>query len=129
MLADRLDHPDCAVRFWAATGFSVAGTRPDGMRPILREHTDDTCPAARAAIAEALYRYGDHATAFSLLEQALHDDRLFVVLRALNTIASLDLDSLPASIADRVRRLERSTWEQPGNTDYVPHAASAIIDR
>jgi N-sulfoglucosamine sulfohydrolase len=129
VLADRLDHPDCAVRFWAATGFSVADTQPAGMRPALREHADDTCPAARTAIAEALYRYGDHETALSLLEQALHDDRLFVVLRALNTIASLDIDSLPASIADRLRQLERSTWEQPGNTDYVPHAASAIIDR
>ena len=129
VLAGRLDHPDCAVRFWAATGFSVADVRPPGMRAVLDAHTQDPCPAARTAVAEALYRYGDRATALTILEEALDDDRLFVVLRALNTIASLNVERLPASMMERVRQLEQSTWEQPGNTDYVPHAASAILHR
>ncbi len=129
VLAERLDHPDCAVRFWAATGFSVADVRPATMRAVLEAHTQDPCPATRTAVAEALYRYGDHATALTILEEALYDDRLFVVLRALNTISSLNVERLPPSMIERVRQLEQSTWEQTGNTDYVPHAASAILGR
>jgi hypothetical protein len=128
-LARRLNHPDRAVRFWAATGFSVADTRPDTMRALLEAHTVDPCPAVRTALAEVLYRNGDHAAALTILEAALHDDRLFVVLRALNTISALRIERLPASMMDRVQQLAHSTWEQPGHTDYVPHAAAAILAR
>jgi arylsulfatase A-like enzyme len=129
VLAERLNHTDCAVRFWAATGFSVAETRPDDMEAMLSSHADDPCPAVRTAIAEALYRYGDRSTALDLLERALHDGRLFVVLRALNTIHSLGIENLPSSMTDRVGQLQHSDREEWGNRNYIRDAAASIVDR
>jgi arylsulfatase A-like enzyme len=126
ILAERLGHPDCAVRFWAATGFSVAERRPDSLGVVLEAHTADPCAAARTALAEALYRYGHHSTALAMLHEVLQNDRLFAVLRALNTLYSLDIERLPDSIMDRVRQLEQSTWEEPGNATTVPRAAVAL---
>lgn len=128
-LSARLDDPDCAVRFWAATGFSIAAAQPEAMRAELRDHMDDPCPAVRTALAEALYRYGDHATALATLEVALRDDRLFVVLRALNTIHSLNVEHLPAGIMDRIRQLRESPAEEWHSTNYIQNAAAAIGDR
>jgi N-sulfoglucosamine sulfohydrolase len=129
LLAERLDHPDCAVRFWAATGFSVAEARPDAMRAVLLDHADDPCPAARTALAEALYRYSDHRAALAMLEKTLRDERLLVVLRALNTIYSLHIDSLPTALTDLVRQLQQFPASEWDDTAYIRHAAQAILDR
>jgi len=128
-LAARLDHPDCAVRFWAATGFTVSEVRPAAMREILLRHADDSCPAARTAIAEALYRYGDHATALQLLEHALDDEQQFVVLRALNTIQALGMADFPSSIMQKVERLRQSQRADWGDNQYIRDAAEWIGNR
>jgi len=129
VLAERLAHPDCAVRFWAATGFAVAETRPADIRAMLLSHADDSCPAARTAIAEALYRYGDRSRALDILEQTLDDDRLFVVLRALNTIYGLGVEELPPGLMDKVRQLQESDREDWGSNTYIRHAAQTIAGR
>ncbi len=68
------------------------------------------------------------ALALHVLEQAVNDDRVFVVLRALNTIHSLRIDSLPSGMMDRVRELQRSSREEWGNQNYVRDAAASIAD-
>jgi arylsulfatase A-like enzyme len=129
VLAERLDHPDCAVRFWAATGFSVAESRLAELQAKLLDHRDDPCPAVRTVVAEALYRYGDRANALDMLEQALRDDRLFVVLRALNTISSLGIEDLPSGMMDRLGQLQEARREEWDNTDYIHNAAVSIESR
>jgi hypothetical protein len=129
VLAERLNHEDCAVRFWAATGFSVAEVQPDEMHEVLLNHVGDSCPAARTAVAEALYRYGDHGTAFDLLKQSLDDDRLFAVLRALNTIEAMEIGELPPDIEERLERLRQSDREEWENNRYIRDAAESILNR
>jgi hypothetical protein len=64
-----------------------------------------------------------------MLEQALRDDRLFVVLRALNTISSLGIEDLPSGMMDRLGQLQEARREEWDNTDYIHNAAVSIESR
>ncbi|MDX1636353.1 MAG: sulfatase-like hydrolase/transferase [Balneolaceae bacterium] len=126
-LAERLNHNDPSVRFWAATGFSVIADIPGTVEQELRKITDDPSPAVRTAVAEALYRNGNREQAMGILNEILRDERLFAVLRGLNTIKALGITELPAGIDDRVKQLQESDNNEWGNNYYIRRAAESIV--
>ncbi|MDR8393275.1 sulfatase-like hydrolase/transferase [Aliifodinibius sp. S!AR15-10] len=126
-LAGRLDHEDGAVRFWAATGFSVADEKPAEMGEKLLNYTDDSSPAVRIAVAEALYRYGNESEALQILEQSLDLEHPFAKLRSLNTIKALDIDNLPTHISEKIKTMQETHDDQWGTDYYIRRAATSIV--
>lgn len=127
-LAERLRHTDPSIRFWAATGFSVAREKPAAMAETLLKHRDDESIAVRTAVAEALYRYNKKQEAFDILQQVLTSSNTFATLRALNTIEALHADDLPSSLQTTVEELIETHDEQWGTDYYIRRAARTIID-
>jgi len=127
-LAEQLNHSDPSIRFWAATGFSVAGEKPASMAETLRKHRDDESIAVRTAIAEALYRYNKRQEAFDIMQDVLTSSNTFATLRALNTIEALHADDLPSSLQTIVQELIETHDEQWGTDYYIRRAARTIID-
>lgn len=127
-LAERLNHENGAVRFWSATGFSVADRHPEQMEQVLLDHTGDPSPAVRIAVAEALYRYGNHGEALDLLQASLSEEHPFTRLRALNTIEALNISDLPTGLAERVQELPQIHDEQWGTDYYIRRAATSIME-
>lgn len=90
-LAEKLDHSNEAIRFWAATAFSVADAEPQKYEEVLLNHAEDESPTVRIAIAEALFRYGQKDKALDMLQQTLDEPGGFLKLRAINTLQALHL--------------------------------------
>src|SRR5699024_7414096 len=80
-LAEKLDHSNEAIRFWAGTAFSVADAEPQRYEDVLLNHIEDNSPTVRIAIAEALFRYGRKDKALDMLQQTLDEPGSFLKLR------------------------------------------------
>ena len=102
-LADLLNDPDPAVRWWAATGLGGLGARAGGAVGQLNQALNDETPWVRVAAADALARLDRPAEAIPTLTAALEDPNPWTRLWAINVLDRLDqtaVDALPA-----IRRL------------------------
>ncbi|MDZ7691104.1 MAG: HEAT repeat domain-containing protein [Balneolaceae bacterium] len=124
----RLSHGDPSVRFWAATAFSIANEQRDDIENELLSHTNDPSPAVRIAVAEALYRYGNHDTAIEVLSAGLDEEHPFAKLRALNTIEALNIENMGDELADKIATVRESHDEEWGTDYYIRRAATAILE-
>ncbi|MFH5885226.1 sulfatase-like hydrolase/transferase [Halalkalibaculum sp. DA3122] len=126
-LAEQMDHSNGAVRFWAATGFSVAERQAPQVEEVLKRHIDDPSPAVRVAVAEALYRHGFRTAGLELLEESLQADHPFVKLRALNTIEALEIEALPGRMEQMIQDLPGIHDDEWGTDYYIRRAATSIV--
>ncbi len=127
-LAEKLEHPNPAIRFWAATGFSVAGPEPEQYEEVLLNHTEDEAPTVRIAIAEALYRYGNKAKALAMLDEELDRAPGFAKVRALNTLQALHPQLQSAAFRETLETLVRDYDTGSSPKKYVHRAAKYLLE-
>ncbi|HID77595.1 MAG TPA: DUF229 domain-containing protein, partial [Planctomycetaceae bacterium] len=85
-MVGRLDHPDPAVRFWAATALVSLGSEARPAADKLASLLDDPSPTVRIAAAEALCAAGEPERALRVLAEGLRDDDPRVRLHAANAL-------------------------------------------
>ncbi|MGQ9573852.1 MAG: sulfatase-like hydrolase/transferase [Thermoguttaceae bacterium] len=96
-----LEHPDSAVRYWAATGLLVRGAEAVGFaREPLRAALRDSSPSVQAIAAWALGQYGSQAdleAALGVLKQLAPPDKngAYVAILAVNVIDALGPKAAP----------------------------------
>lgn len=103
-LAERLDHHDPSVRFWAAMGLAIGHDHATGYEDQLMAQADDPSGVVRVAVAEALYALENQAAASEIIEEALQDRDDHVKLRALNLLEAID-HSLSPELTDIIKSL------------------------
>lgn len=127
-LADRLDHTDPSVRFWAAMGMAIGREHASAYEQPLLERSDDPSGVVRVAIAEALYVLDRREEAFGLLRESLAHSDNHVKLRAINFLETVRSDSFPTELTERMRALAEQYEGKDGTGNYVHRAASRLID-
>lgn len=101
-----LADPDSGVRYWAATGLLIRGTKGVSEGAVaLRKLLDDPSPSVRIASAEALGRYGtpeDQGRSLKVLLglAALDRNGLYVSMLAWNSIDQLPVELLRPARAE-----------------------------
>jgi len=126
-LVKKLDHPNTSVRFWAATAFSVVDTIPKQYGEVLLNHRNDSSAAVQIVIAEALYKYGNKSVALEILERALEVSKIFVRLRALNTVEALNVPSLSHSLQDKLRLMMKKNDTGSSPKKYIYRSAKSLM--
>lgn len=126
-LADRLDHSEPSVRFWAAMGLAVAGEHAIDYEAQLMDRADDPVSSVRVAVAEALFAVEQPSQAFDILEEGLSHPNDYVKLRALNVLEAEQPDSMPAALVDRIRQLEAEYEDAEGAGNYVFRASERLM--
>jgi arylsulfatase A-like enzyme len=99
VLANLLDDPHVAIRYWGATGLLIGGEQAvTASAPALRRALDDPSPSTRAVAAEALGRWGtpaDREAARTALAGLLETGDLFTRLMALAAVEALGVEAAP----------------------------------
>ena len=126
-LAKRLEDPDSAVRYWAATGILMRGGEAvKSAAPALRKALADPAPPVRIAAAEALGRYGespaDLEQALSVLGELAPPDKngVYISILALNAIDVL---------GDKARPLKAKIQAMPAEDPNAPQRMRSYVPR
>ncbi|MEX0647245.1 MAG: sulfatase-like hydrolase/transferase [Balneolaceae bacterium] len=129
ILAERLNHSDPTVRFWAAMGFAIAGDHAKDYEEQLLERADDSEGVVRVIIAEALFGLNQTARAMELTEEALNHPDGHVNLRALNLIEALDPEPLTENIKNRIRYFaDEYENQEAAAAGYVLRASERLVE-
>ena len=123
-LIERLDDPEPAVRYWAATGCIILGEKARQAKNKLVEHLDDASPNVAIAAAEALYRMGDKDIGLKALADALDRDEVMARVHALNVLKLVGNDARPAM--KKVRELVEAN--DPSDRSYDLRAARHLVE-
>lgn len=113
-----LEDKDAAVRYWAATGCVVLGTKADAAADALVARLEDPVPSVRIAAAEALCVLDKADKALPVLVKALEHENPRVVLHAINTLENVGEKARPVS--DSIQTLAKTSKD-----NYVKNAAAA----
>ena len=122
-LAERLDTPAPAIRFWAAIGLVALGKQAEPAQAALEKALSDDAPNVTIAAAEALCNLGEVDKAMPVLLAGLEHDSPLIRLRAINVLDRLGEEARPAIQA--MRDAEMKDGGQVGAflnrmTKYVP---------
>lgn len=92
------DHP--VIRYWGATGCTIAGEHAANAEKLLSRLLTDSSPSVRVAAAEALYAIGEKEAGLKGLIQILQETKDPVVsLEALNVTQALGvMNDVPADV-------------------------------
>lgn len=130
-LAERLDHKDPSVRFWAAMGLANAQKQASDYEDKLMQKADDPSGVVRVAVAEALFAIDRQENAFRIIEETLQNPDEHVKLRALNLLEAIDTDSFPASLMAVIQSLVEQYEDTEGATSgagsYVFTASEHLL--
>jgi arylsulfatase A-like enzyme len=130
-LAERLDHEDPSVRFWAAMGLVNAQDQASDYAEELIQKTNDPSGVVRVAVAEALYEIGRQDVAFRIIEEVLQNRDEHVKLRALNMLEAIDTESFTASLSSVIQSLFEHYSDTEGATEgagsYVFRASEQLL--
>lgn len=127
-LADRLDHADPSVRFWAATGLAIADEYASDYEQQLLDRTEDPAGAVRVAVAEALFAANRPDVALDLIDAALTHANDYAKLRALNLLEAEQPDPLPGTVVNRINQLTETYENAEGAAGYVFRAATRLAE-
>lgn len=122
-LTGRLQDPDPAVRYWAATGCIVLGRQALPAKESLLALLEDPVVSVRIAAAEALYHFGEKKRSLDALAAALKSDNMMARVEALNVLETMGKDALP--VLDIVRSL---IPDDPKDRNYDTRAARRVAD-
>jgi N-sulfoglucosamine sulfohydrolase len=124
-LIKRLENPNAAVRYWAATGCLILADKSPETKAKLLRKVDDPSVSVRLAVAESLYHLGYKKEAINICKEALTSERAITRLYAANVLEEFGMDALPAKLA-----LEQSLVDSVGTaTSEMPKAVNHILDR
>ena len=135
ILLKALNDPDAAVRYWAATGFTIRGAEAVGANAAaLRSKLTDKAPTVRAAAAEALAQFTsgrDREAAFDVLLQLANVENhgYYVAVAALNAIDATGKNAAPFRTAIQNLPTEHtSIHERMGShiRELVKHIVSSL---
>jgi arylsulfatase A-like enzyme len=126
-LAERLDHDDPSVRFWAAMGLAIAREHASGYEEQLKQQADDPSGVVRVAVAEALYALGQQTEAFEIIEEALQDNDDHVKLRALNLLEAID-PTLSSRLSGIIQSLVYEYEGTDGTGNYLFRASEKLLE-
>lgn len=129
-LADRLDHSDPSVRFWAAMGLAISGDSASEYASDLLERRNDPSGTVQVAIAEALLAAGETSEAMALIEEALADSNGHVKLRAVNLIETLDESLITDDIRNTIHRFaDEMENDEAAAAGYVFRASERLVEK
>lgn len=132
-LAERLDHGDPSVRFWAAMGLANTQKQASDYEDKLLQKSDDPSGVVRVAIAEALFAIDREDEAFRIIEETLQNPDEHVKLKALNFLEATNADSFPASLSTLIQSLVEQYKDTEGATSgagsYVFTASEHLLKK
>lgn len=120
-LAEGLDNPDAAVRFWAATGLGNRGAESAGSAQQLLARLEDSAPSVRIAAAWALCRMGKADAGVPVLAKELEGERQWARLQAAIALDEIGEDARPA-----VDALKGALKNQPNK--YIVRVANKALN-
>lgn len=125
-LARRLNHEDSSVRFWAAAGLAATEEKSRPYEKLLLKNVDNSSPAVRLAVAEALYHIGSSEEALRIIMKSLNHPDELVKLRALNLLQVLNKESLSESLSNQIQAL----IDREGvSGNYVRRASEYLLQK
>ena len=119
-----LNDQEAAVRYWAATGCTIAGKKAAPAKGALIKLLQDPEIAVRIAAAEALYHLDEPSLVLSALREALRSDNRMARVQALNV-----LDSMGPAAAPLTGEFEAWDLKNMKGDDYDKRAAQRILDK
>ncbi len=124
-LIKRLEDPNEAVRYWAATGCLILADQSQETKSALLKKTNDPSVSVRLAVAEALYKLGSKKEAIDICKDALSSGRAITRVYAANVLEEMGFDAAPAKAA-----LEQALVDSVGQaTSELPKAVDHILER
>jgi len=119
-LQELLGHKDSGVRYWAATGCVILGTKAEPASDGLRKLLEDPSPSVRIAAAEALCRTGHTDDGLPVLIELAGETGARYALHAVNVLEEIGPSARPA-----LGVLERAAKA----SGYVGRAAQFTFDK
>jgi len=118
----RLKDPECAVRFWAATGCAILEEKTGSAKAVLMKMLKDDSADVRIAVAEALCLLGKKEIALPVLIAGLKNSNSMIALHAANV-----LDVLGKTASTTLSALESA--ENASNNHDVKRALAHTISK
>jgi len=97
-LLARLDHPNAAVRHWAALGCMMLGDKTPSTKAKLISMAADPSASVRLAVAEALFKLGENKEALTICREALLSKSAVTRLYAANVLEYADPKDLSTEV-------------------------------
>jgi uncharacterized sulfatase len=116
-----MQHPDAAVRYWAATGVGNIGPEAANARQPMVTALKDKSPSVRIAAARALAKLGDVKSALPVLEAELQSEHQWGRLAAVIVLDEMDEQAKPA-----IPALKKALVNQPNK--YIVRVANRALN-
>ncbi|MDP6034865.1 MAG: HEAT repeat domain-containing protein, partial [Verrucomicrobiota bacterium] len=116
-----MQHPDAAVRYWAATGVGNIGPEAANARQPMIKALKDKSPSVRIAAARALAKLGDVKSALPVLEAELQSEHQWGRLAAAIVLDEMDEQAKPV-----IPALKKALENQPNK--YIVRVANRAIN-
>ena len=116
-----MQHPDAAVRYWAATGVGNIGREAGNARQPMITALKDKSPSVRIAAARALAKLGDVKSALPVLEAELQSEHQWGRLAAAIALDEMDEQAKPA-----IPALKKALVNQPNK--YIVRVANRALN-
>jgi uncharacterized sulfatase len=116
-----MQHPDAAVRYWAATGVGNIGPEAVNARQSMVAALKDASPSVRIAAARALAAMGDAKKALPVLEAELQSEHQWGRLAAAIVLDEMDEQAKPA-----IQALKKALVNQPNK--YIVRVANRALN-
>ena len=116
-----MQHPDAAVRYWAATGVGNIGREAANARQSMITALKDKSPSVRIAAARALAAMGDVKKALPVLEAELKSEHQWGRLAAAIVLDEMDGQGRPA-----IPALKKALINQPNK--YIVRVANRALN-
>ncbi len=116
-----MQHPDAAVRYWAATGVGNDGREAANARKPMIRALKDKSPSVRIAAARALAKLGDAKSALPVLVAELQSEHQWGRLAAAIVLDEMDGWARPA-----IPALKKALVNQPNK--YIVRVANRALN-
>jgi len=116
-----MQHPDAAVRYWAATGVGNIGWEAANARQPMIMALKDKSPSVRIAAARALANLGDIKSALPVLEAELQSEHQWGRLAA-----AIVLDEMDGQARPSIPALKKALVNQPNK--YIVRVANRALN-
>ncbi|WP_207534118.1 sulfatase-like hydrolase/transferase [Desertivirga arenae] len=93
-ITKRLKDKDAVVRYWAATGITILGTKASSAKAQVSELLNDQVEAVRIAAAEAVYKLGEKNQGLAVISSALNSTNNIARVQAFNVLLSVERKDL-----------------------------------
>ncbi|GAB2791408.1 sulfatase [Rhabdobacter roseus] len=120
-----LQDSDPTVRYWAALGCTILGSKAAPLKGTLLKQLDDPDLSVRLAAAEAAYRLGEKQKPLEVLSAALQTDNLMARVLALNILDDMGEEARPALAL--VQALVPAVLSP--NRDYDVRSAESLVQK